>query len=110
MEMSDARLSNGRFAPKSRPAGRRKGTPDKTTRAVREFLAMLADDAEAQDAIRGRVIKGGTIAFFRAVDHVIGKPKENVDLEVTTSNDLIALLIEGRERSARAPCRHRRRR
>lgn len=81
-------------------AGRTKGTPNKVTRAVREFLAALVDDGEAQQAIRDRVIAGDTIAFFRAVDHVLGKPKESLDLGVSPeAAALVQRLQAARRRS-----------
>jgi hypothetical protein len=83
MERRDARLSNGRFAPKSRPIGRQKGTPNKTTRAIKEFLAQLVDDGAVQDAVRERILAGDAVAFFRAIDHVLGKPKETIEANVT---------------------------
>lgn len=91
MEDPDDRLSNGQFAPKRRgrpkekgcakTGGRKKGTPNKVTRKVKEFLAALVDKAEVQDAIEERIIRGDAVAFFRALEHVIGKPKETTALE-----------------------------
>jgi hypothetical protein len=97
-------LSDGKFAPKSvadvpheknaakrvrgRPfkagnPGRPKGALNKTTRAVKEFLAELCDDERVQRAVRKRIYRGDTIAFFRALEHVVGKPTEtqNVNLK-----------------------------
>lgn len=89
-------LSNGQFAPKDvasannapkrKPRGRpfAKGNPgkppgtlNKTTRAVKEFLAELCDDPDVQQAVKARVLKGDAIAFFRALEQVVGKPREN---------------------------------
>lgn len=63
--------------------GRKKGVPNKTTRAVKEFLAALVDDPETQEAVQERIRKGDAIAFFRALEHVVGKPKETVEANVT---------------------------
>jgi hypothetical protein len=100
-----SRLSNGRFAPgNGRPAnaGRRKGTPNRTTRAVREFLAALAEDVAIQDAVRERILAGDAVAFFRAVDHVLGRPKESVDVNVPQSDLLIERIAGMRKRRADA--------
>ena len=89
------RESDGRFAakePKGKPfekghaklGGRKKGVPNKTTRAVKEFLAEILDRADVQDAIRQRILKGDTVAFFRAVEHVIGKPRQAVEVNQNT--------------------------
>jgi len=88
------RESDGRFAakePKGKPfekghaklGGRKKGVPNKTTRAVKEFLAEILDRADVQDAIRQRILKGDTAAFFKAVEHVLGKPKQSVGVAQT---------------------------
>lgn len=90
------RQSNGQFAPKKprgRPfakghkksGGRKAGTPNKITRAVKEFLAALVDDGEVQDAVRDRIVRGDAVAFFRALEHVVGKPKETVEGNVTAN-------------------------
>lgn len=78
------RLSNGQFADKHvrhPKAGRKKGTPNKVTRKVKEFLAALVDKAEVQDAVEERIVNGDAVAFFRALEHVIGKPKESATVE-----------------------------
>ncbi len=67
------------------PAGRPKGALNKTTRAVKEFLAELVDDPEVQMAVRGRIVKGDAVAFFRALEHVLGKPKESSDVNLNAN-------------------------
>lgn len=63
--------------------GRKKGVPNKLTRKVKEFLEALVDDVETQDAVQERIRKGDAVAFFRALEHVVGKPKETIDANVT---------------------------
>jgi hypothetical protein len=58
--------------------GRRKGSPNRVTRAVREFLTDLVDDAEIQQAVRERVLAGDTAGFFKALEMVHGKPRQTV--------------------------------
>lgn len=72
--------------PKGQPrpanAGRRKGTPNKATRAVREFLAELCDDPLVQKSVRRRIVKGDSSSFFRALDKVVPDPPKAVDLSI----------------------------
>lgn len=101
MEEAGSRLSNGRFAPGgTRPAksGRKKGSRNKASRAIKEFLVSLADDAEVQDAVRDRIVSGDAVAFFRAVDHVLGKPKESVDVSMPQADQLLERLEDWRKR------------
>jgi hypothetical protein len=100
MREADGRLSNGRFASKSRPVGRRKGTPNKSTRAIKEFLVALADDGAVQEAVRKRIVAGDAVAFFRAVDHVLGKPKESVDVNAPQADVILERLLDARKRLA----------
>jgi hypothetical protein len=44
------------------------------------FLAELVDDPQVQAAVRRRIVKGDTTAFFRALDQVIGRAKESVGI------------------------------
>lgn len=97
-------LSNGQFAKKevssevdsqktpgkhlwqkgrAKTGGRKKGTPNKTTRAVKDFLLALVNDVDTQEAVQERIRKGDAVAFFRALEHVVGKPKETIDANVT---------------------------
>lgn len=84
------------------PAGRPKGALNKTTRAVKEFLAELCDDPNVQTAVKGRILKGDAVAFFRALEHVAGKPKENIDVNVTGLVQIEQRLAAGRKRVAAA--------
>ena len=62
------------------PKGRPRGSQNKTTRAVKEFLAELCDDSEVHEAVKNRVLKGDAIAFFRALEQVIGRPVERTNV------------------------------
>ena len=89
------RLANGQFGekPKRRGnpnwvkghpkmGGRQKGTPNKITREVREWLALLVSKAEVQDAVEERIKNGDAVAFFRALDQAIGRPTERTELTI----------------------------
>jgi hypothetical protein len=47
------------------------------------LVAQLVDDGAVQDAVRERILAGDAVAFFRAIDHVLGKPKETIEANVT---------------------------
>lgn len=113
-------LSNGQFASKevtetkvvakrkgnpnwvpghAKVGGRALGTPNKITRDVKEFLAELVADTEVQGAVKGRIIKGDAVAFFRALEQVVGKPSENVNLNMPGIEAIMARLVAGRKRT-----------
>jgi hypothetical protein len=88
------RVADGRFAEGKRKrgnpnwvkghkkvGGRQPGTPNKVPTAVKEWLAKLVDNPDVQAAVEQRIIKGDAVAFFRALDHVLGKPTEKVTHE-----------------------------
>lgn len=68
--------------------GRPKGSLNKTTRAVKEFLAELCNKVSVQEAVEARIQKGDAVAFFRALEHVVGKPAETVDANVKHSGGI----------------------
>lgn len=67
-----------------RGPGRPKGSLNKATRAVREFLAELCDDPEIQAAIKQRIKDGDTVGFFKALEMVHGKAKQSVSVDTTS--------------------------
>lgn len=109
MTTPKVQATRGRFQ-KGRPktGGRRKGTPNRATRAVKLFLAALCDDVRVQAAVKARVLRGDTIAFFRALEHVIGKPRQAMDVRQDAEvvyrwrDDLVTRLENGRKRLADA--------
>jgi hypothetical protein len=76
VEGNTGRFRKGRV----KTGGRRRGTPNRVTRAAKEFLADLVADPDVQDAIRERLLDGDTAAFFKAVEIVHGKPRQSVDM------------------------------
>jgi hypothetical protein len=106
-------MVRGRPFQKGRPkppgSGRKKGTPNKATRAVKEFLSQLMDDPQVQARLRQRIMEGDTWAFLRAVEHVIGKPRQSVEQRVAgpvvfswQDDRIVERLKKGRERAADA--------
>jgi hypothetical protein len=50
-------------------------------------------DPDVQDAIRERLLDGDTVAFFKAVEMVHGKPRQSV--EVNQSREWVVTLPPG---------------
>ena len=45
---------------------RRRGTPNRATRAVKESLAEILERADVQEAVRRRILKGDTVTQVSA--------------------------------------------
>jgi hypothetical protein len=82
--------SRGRFRKgRAKTGGRRRGTPNRATRAVKEFLAEVLDCPAVQDAIEQRILNGDTTAFFKALEMVHGKPRQAVELAQDGPTELV---------------------
>jgi hypothetical protein len=57
--------------------GRQKGTPNKATRAWKDFVAELVTDPDKQDTL-ARAIAERPELLFKAAEHAIGKPRQTV--------------------------------
>ena len=69
-------------------SGRAKGTPNRVTRAVKEFLIDLTSDVAVQESLRSQILCGEKDAvrgFFLATEHVIGKAKATIELDASPS-------------------------
>ncbi len=109
MVISKVEAERGRFRKgRAKTGGRKAGTPNRATRAVKQFLSELLDRADVQDAICDRMLKGDTSAFFKAVEIVHGKARQAVEvnqagrLEIRWQDDLTTRLKDGRRRVADA--------
>lgn len=90
MSAAEASRNRGQFTKgRRKTGGRRRGTPNRATRAVKEFLAEIIDSADVQGAIRSRILKGDTTAFFRALEIVHGKPRQPVELGQDRPTELV---------------------
>ena len=74
---------------RAKTGGRRRGTPNRATRAVKEFLSEILDRADVQDAVRERILAGDTSAFLKAVEIVHGKPRQALEVR----QDLAAQVV-----------------
>ena len=61
--------------------GRPKGALNKTTRAVKEFLAELVDDTAVQASVRSRIVDGDNQSFFKALDKMVPDPPREVKVD-----------------------------
>ena len=80
--------------PRPPNGGRKKGVPNKVPVAVKEFFRAMVEDPDVQDAFRAQVVggdKGSMAAFLGAAAHVIGKPKETI--QVSTTPSMAKLLV-----------------
>ena len=79
------RDKNGRFVRghKRLPrAGRKKGTPNKATKAWRDFVTALVTDPDQQEALADAIRQRPEL-LFKAAEHAHGKPRQTVDQEVS---------------------------
>lgn len=83
--------------------GRQRGTPNRITRSVKEFLAELVDDPEVQEAVRRRIIQKGDVAGFLGVAaHILGRPRESVQVETTPNmGKLLVMALQAKNESQR---------
>jgi hypothetical protein len=94
---------------RSKTGGRKKGSPNKATREVKEFMLALVDDTEVQEAVRQKILKGDATAFFKATEMVHGKPRQSVELNEKPMNVHLARRL-GCRLSWASPSRRRARR
>lgn len=66
--------------PRPPNAGRKKGTPNRETRAARDFLADLCQDPKVQAVVRRKVLKGETMGFFKAIDKIVPDPPRSLNI------------------------------
>ena len=80
MRTSELEASRGRFRKgRAKTGGRRHGTPNKATRAWREFVSDLVNDPEQQKALAD-AIKAHPELLFKAAEHTVGKPHQAMDV------------------------------
>ena len=82
--------SRGQFRKgRAKTGGRRRGTPNRATPAVKEFLSEILDRADIQDAIRERILAGDTGAFFKAIEIVHGKPRQALEVNQDVASKVV---------------------
>lgn len=86
--------------PRRNTKGRPPGTPNKVTKAVKDFLREMVEDPDVQDAFKSQILmgdRGSMQAFLGSVHLIIGKPKESV--EVSTSPSMAQLILLALQKS-----------
>jgi hypothetical protein len=76
-----ARKANGgRFRRgRAKAGGRRRGTPNRATRAWKEFVTAIANDPELQQGLVD-AIKAHPELLFKAAEHAFGRPRQALDV------------------------------
>ena len=71
--------------------GRKRGTPNRASAEMKEFLRSVIEDPDYQDALRARMIAGKAAHMEQlAAYYTLGKPQEQV--QVQTSPNMAKLL------------------
>ncbi len=65
--------------PRPPGAGRKKGTPNKVTRAYKEFLQDILDDPQVREQMLARA-QAGELDVLAIGDRVIGRPPVQVEV------------------------------
>jgi hypothetical protein len=81
--------------PRPAKAGRKKGTPNRVTRDLKEFIQDVVSDVSVQEAVRDSIRdrdKSAMAGFLGLAAHAIGRPKETVELSASPSLAKILLL------------------
>ena len=73
--------SRGKFR-RGRPktGGRRRGTPNRASRAWKDFVAELVNDRAQQQALAD-AIKAHPELLFKAAEHAVGKPRQALEVD-----------------------------
>jgi hypothetical protein len=88
--------------------GRKRGTPNKATRDVKEFFAEFMSSPEYQDNIRQRILAGRAVPIEQVgLYYTAGKPTEKVAVEDKSLAGILKLAHKMRnekaDRSRRGP-------
>jgi hypothetical protein len=84
----DGRGRFGKGSKKPPKSGRRKGTPNKATKAWKDFVKTLVTDPDQQQALAEAIRKRPEL-LFKAAEHAHGKPRQSVDVDQVTDNKIV---------------------
>ena len=76
------RGKDGRFTKGSRRppnAGRRRGTPNRATRAWKDFVAEVASDPENQERLVDAICQRPEL-LLKVAEHAVGRPRQTVEV------------------------------
>lgn len=75
--------------------------PNKVTRAVKDFFIELTSDPDVQESFKAVIMqkdKSTAQAFLGAAAHVLGRPRETVQIDTTPSMArLLAMALQQRD-------------
>ncbi len=80
--MTASRVEGGRGQfrkGRAKTGGRRQGTPNRATRAWKDFVSELVNDPAQQQAL-AEAIKAHPELLFKAAEHAVGKPRQAVEV------------------------------
>lgn len=87
MTASKVEGSRGQFRRgRAKTGGRRRGTPNRASRAWKDFVAELVTDPENQDKL-ARAVCDRPELLLKVAEHAVGRPRQT--LEVTSSERFI---------------------
>ena len=81
----------------TKTGGRRKGTPNRTTREVREFAQRLLTDPVYEARLKERLFAGELAPHLEGLlwAYGWGKPKDTIDLSFGTQSKVITVITTG---------------
>ena len=68
--------------------GRRKGTPNRATRAWKDFVTALVSDPDNQQALAEAISERPEL-LFRAAEHAHGKPHQALDVDQDSVTEIV---------------------
>jgi hypothetical protein len=90
---SEVQADRGRFRKgRAKTGGRCRGTPNRASRAWREFADALANDFDAQERLRARVLEQPEL-LLKIAEHAFGKPRQS--LAVSASKEWVITMPPG---------------
>jgi hypothetical protein len=93
MKISEEPQNRGRFqSGRAKTGGRRRGTPNRVSRAWKEFADALANDFDAQERLRARVLEQPEL-LLKIAEHAFGRPRQSV--AVSASKEWVITLPPG---------------
>ena len=76
MTASKVQADRGRFRKgRSKTGGRRQGTPNRATRAWKDFVAELVNDPEWQQRLAEAISEWAEL-LFNGAEHAVGRPRQ----------------------------------
>ncbi len=78
MTASKVEGSRGQFR-RGKTGGRRRGTPNRASRAWKDFVTELVTDPQAQAKLRRHVFERPEL-LLKVAEHAVGKPRQTLEV------------------------------